>query len=162
MRIVAALAALLLSACTLVPPQTPGIAIPLDFAFIRDPEGVLAAEDVERAQARLREIAERSGIFGVVVAAPRVDEIPPPEPMLGEVASLGGEAVIGFCTPEACNLQGADAASVAMGELLRRVAPAPEPAPGQGVPPNAVGLRAWIEFIGAVAAVAQEAQEPQP
>ncbi len=39
-------------------------------------------------------------------------------------------------------------------------APAPEPAPGQGVPPGAVGLRAWVEFIGAVAVEAQEAAQP--
>jgi hypothetical protein len=160
MRIVAGAAALLLSGCTLFAPRAAGTAIPADFAFIRDPDGLLAAEGVEGAQARLREIAERSGVFGIVIAAARTDEIPPPEPILDEVATLGGEAVVGFCTPEACQLQAADVASVAMGELLRRVAPAPAPAPGQGIPPGAVGLRAWLEFIGAVAVEAQEAAQP--
>jgi hypothetical protein len=143
------LVCLALAACTTVAPLQPGV--PNDFVFVRDEAGILPADQVRQAEEQLRAIAERTGVYGVVISA---DEIPDPPrvagPIIDEISGLGGEALVGFCTPEACDLTAAAAYSVTIEDDLSAVAPAPEPAPGQGVAQGSRGLRAWIELVGTV------------
>lgn len=140
---------LALVACTTVVPVQ--FEVPDDFVFVRDEAGILPADQVRQAEEQLRAMAERSGVYGVVISADEI--LDPPQvagPIVDEVNGLGGEAIIGFCTPEACDLTAAAAYSATLEDDLSAVARAPEPAPGQGVAQGSRGLRAWIELVGTV------------
>ena len=142
-----------------LPTATPAIRIDpaalAAFDFVRDDAELLPAEAREWAEEQLRDIAGRTGVFGVVItAAPGVPVDPPVlfRPVMDEVVGIGGEALVNVCTPHACGLDGATANTDALAEAVSMVAPAPEPAPGQGLPGNpGFQLRRWIEYVGAVA-----------
>ncbi len=140
---------LALAACATVVPLHHEV--PDDFVFVRDEAGILPADQVRQAEEQLRAMADRSGVYGVVISAEEI--LNPPQvagPIMDEVSGLGGEALIGFCTPEACDLTAAAAYSATLEDDLSVVARAPEPVPGQGVAPGSRGLRAWIELVGTV------------
>ena len=141
---------LALAACATVAPPPPS-EVPDEFVFVRDEAGLLPPGQVRRAEEQLRAMAERTGVYGVVVSA---HEIPDPPrvagPIVDEISALGGEAMVGFCTEEACDLSAAAAYSPTLENDLSAVAQAPEPVPRGGGAPGARGLRAWIELVGAV------------
>jgi hypothetical protein len=152
--------ALLGAGCGLVlPAPTPAVRIDPAalgaFHFIRDDAGLLPAAERERAEEQLRDIAGRTGVFGVVITVERGVPVDPPvlfRPVIEEVVGLGGEALVNICTPEACGLDASSAHTDALAEAVSMVAPAPEPAPGQGLPVNpSFELRRWVEYVGAVA-----------
>jgi hypothetical protein len=126
-----------------------------NFEFIRDDVGLLPTAERERVEEQLRDIAERTGVFGVVVTAgPRVPVDPPVlfRPVIEEVVDLGGQALVNICTPDACGFDGSTAHTDALADAVSGTAPAPEPAPGQGLPGNpAFDLRRWVEYVGAIA-----------
>lgn len=126
---------------------------PSDFRFIRSEIELMSAEEIAWAEDRLREIAARSGVYGVVLVD---SEFPDPPvalgPMAAEVADLGGESLIALCMPDSCDLSVATSYGDGLRDAVELVAPAPEPAvPGQGPPPGERNLTSWVEFVGAVA-----------
>lgn len=144
-----ALAGLALSACATV--VQPPSEVPADFVFVRDDAGLLPDAEVRQTEEILRSIAERTGVYGVVVTAREIAN--PPRvagPIIEEIARSGGEALIGFCTPQACDLTSPAAYSDSMADDLGLVARVPEGVPGQGVAQGSRGLPAWIELVGAV------------
>lgn len=57
-----------------------------------------------------------------------------------------------ICTPEACGLDASTAHTDALAEAVSMIAPAPEPAPSQGLPVNPTfELSRWVQYVGAVA-----------
>jgi len=152
MRVLVSLLGLSLVACgTLVPLEDDAHPISEGFVFIRDEAGLLPPGQVRQTEELLRSMAERTGVFGVVVSAEAIDDpTGAANAIVESVVAAGGEALIGFCTPDDCALQTASAVSDGIKDAASMVAPAPEPAPGQGVPRGARGLRAWVEFVGAV------------
>lgn len=152
--------ALLVGGCGLLLP-TPTPAVRIDpaalaaFQFIRDDAELLSPAERERAEEQLRDIAGRSGVFGVVITVGRGVPVDPPvlfRPVIEEVLGIGGEALVNICTPEACGLDASAAHTDALAEAVSMTAPAPEPAPGQGLPANpSFELRRWVEYVGAVA-----------
>ena len=157
----AVLAVALLGAGCGLPPPAPTPAVRIDpaalatFQFIRDEAGLLSPEEEEGAEEQLRDIAGRSGVFGVVITVGRGVPVDPPvlfRPVIEEVLAIGGEALVNICTPEACGLDASTAHTDALAEAVSMVAPAPEPAPGQGLPVNpGLELSRWVEYVGAVA-----------
>jgi len=145
----------------LLPTPTPAVRIDpaaLDaFQFIRDDAGLLSPAERERAEEQLRDIAGRTGVFGVVITVGRGVPIDPPvlfRPVIEEVLGIGGEALVNICTLEACGLYASAAHTDALNEAVSMVAPAPEPAPGQGLPISpGFELSRWVEYVGAVATV---------
>jgi hypothetical protein len=125
------------------------------FHFIRDDAGLLSAAESETAEEQLRDIAARTGVFGVVITVGRGVPVDPPvlfRPVIEEVLGIGGEAVVNICTLEACGIDASTAHTDALAEAVSMVAAAPEPAPGRGLPVNSsFELRRWVEYVGAVA-----------
>jgi hypothetical protein len=146
------LAAIVTGCGGLGPMPTPAaFAVPASFVFVRDTAGLLPPGQVRQTEELLRSIASSSGVCGVVVPAEAVDDAAAvADRIVEEVATFGGEAAVGLCTPEDCALQGG-VVSPGLREANSMVAPAPEPAPGQGLPQGSRGLRAWLEFVGALA-----------
>jgi hypothetical protein len=152
--------ALLVAGCGLLLP-TPTPAGRIDpaalaaFPFIRDDAGLLSPAERERTEVLLRDIAARTGVFGVVITVGRGVPVDPPvlfRPVIEEIVSIGGEALVNICTPESCGLDASAAHTNALAEAVSMTAPAPEPAPGQGLPVNpGFELRRWVEYVGAVA-----------
>lgn len=140
---------------------TPAPAVRIDpaalaaFEFIRDDAGLLSAAERERAEEQLRDIAGRTGVFGVVITVGRGVPVDPPvlfRPVIDEVLGIGGEALVNICTPESCGLNASAAYTDALADAVSMTAPAPEPPPGQGQPVNPnFELRRWVEYVGAVA-----------
>jgi hypothetical protein len=128
---------------------------PSDFRFVRGEFELMSADEIAWAEERLREIAARSGVYGVVL----VDaEFPDPpavvSPVVEEVGRLGGETLIALCKPDSCDLSRASAVSEGLRDAADLVAPAPEPAGlGQDPPPGERNLTSWVEFVGAVATI---------
>jgi hypothetical protein len=128
-----------------------GMQVPSDFTFIRDEAGVFNDAEQAQAEAQLRAIAERSGIYGVVLTARDFpDDSSVVSPVVDEVLARGGEALVALCSPGDCDLSMARGASAGMLEVATQVAPAPEPAPEGNLPDPPGSLREWVEFVGAV------------
>jgi hypothetical protein len=130
-------------------------AVPAGFQFVRDSADLFPPGQRRQADEALRSMAERTGVFGVVVASDQVED---PDavagPILAEIEELGGDGLIGICTPDDCDLTAADAYSDSLADVVTTVAPAPEPAPGQGIDVNPRNdLRRWREFVGAVSVI---------
>lgn len=127
---------------------------PVDaFSFVRDDADLLSPGQHRRAERELREIANRTGVFGVLVTAAANEPIDPPQiygPIVAEVEALGGEALITICTPEACGLDAGTAHSDGLDDAVQMVGAEPNP-PGPGRNLNR-GIREWLEYVAAVAA----------
>ena len=103
------------------------------------------------AEDHLRSIAERTGVFGIVLTTEGPPDPSTADQIIEDVSRLGGEAAIALCTRDACDLSVPSAVSPGLEDAAEGIAPAPDPAPGQGLPPNDRGLGAWIEYVGALA-----------
>ncbi len=129
---------------------TPLAAVPAGFSFVRDEADLFDDEEQSWAEERLREIAGRTGVYGVVLTGDAFPDRPVAlGPVIEEVAGLGGEALITLCTADECDLTTSSSASAGLQSRVELVAPAPEPAPGGFGGERR--LRSWIEFVGAVA-----------
>ena len=142
---------LLVAACSSLRLEpSPSIEIPADFAFVVDRTGTLEAAAVERADEALREIAERTGVFGLVDTGAG-----PPDPgdeRTAAVTELGGTWLWARCADAGdCAIEEPWAWAPDLDEVMGGVARAPEPQPGESVPPASTGLTAWLEYVGAVA-----------
>ena len=142
---------LLLAACSslrLAP--SPSAKIPPEFAFVIDRHGTFEAAALDRANEALREIAERTGVFGLVDTGAG-----PPSPSdarTAAVTDLGGTWLWARCTDASdCAIEEPWASAPELAEAMGHVARAPEPAPGENVAPATTGLTAWIEYVGALA-----------
>ena len=123
------------------------------FSFVRDEADLLSPGQQRRAERELREIADRTGVFGVLVTAGGDEAIDPPQiyrPIVAEVEGLGGEALITICTPEACGPDAGTAHSDGLEGAVEIVGAESNP-PGQGRNLNR-GIREWMEYVAAVAA----------
>ena len=154
MHALATVAFALVAGCSSVAPvPDPSVesSVPADFAFIRDEIRAFPPGQVRQAEEQLRAIAEATGVYGVVVATDRLDD--PPEvigPIVEEVGELGGRALVAICTPDDCELRQARGFSAELQDAAVAVAPEPVPA-GQRGGGGPRGLRAWIEYVAAVA-----------
>ena len=130
-------------------------AVPARFVFVRDSADRFPAREQQQADESLRWMAERTGVYGVVVAADEVDDSSAVAgPILAEVEALGGEGLIGICTPAACDLTAPTAYSDSLADVIDRVAPVPDAAPGQGIPIEPRDdLTRWRELVGAVSTI---------
>ena len=151
-----AVASLALAGCgALVPGATPAPTrwtVPAGFTFVRDGAGVLLPGERADAEEQLRSYATERGVFGIVVTGDAArDEEAAGRQIMAEVSRLRGETLIAFCPRQPCDLSVPGTFSPGLADAVGRVAPAPAPAPGQGVPPPERGLRAWVEYVGALA-----------
>jgi hypothetical protein len=144
---------LVLAGCALLPsPASPVGSIPPGFTFIRDAAGLLPAPERGRAERQLAEIAASNGLIGAVVTGRDTALVETAaSDVIAEASDLGIPAVVAFCTPDLCDLSIPDVFSPELADAILQVVPAPEPAPGQGLPPAGEGLRAWVEYVGALA-----------
>jgi len=129
--------------------------VPPGFVFVRDNADRFPLGERRQAEESLGFMAARTGVYGVVVTAEEVED--PSQvagPILSEIEALGGEGLIGICTPTACDLTAATAYSDSLADVLARVAPVPDAAPGQGIPvARRDDLRRWRELVGAVSTI---------
>jgi hypothetical protein len=125
------------------------------FAFVRDEGNILSPGQERRAERELRDIATRTGVFGVLVTRADDEETDPPQiyrPIVAEVEALGGEGLINICTPEACGPDAGSAHTDGLTEAVEAVrAERPAVAPGQRRNVNQ-GIREWLDVVAAVAA----------
>jgi hypothetical protein len=150
--------------CSQVMPRPDPTTFPVaGFEFIRDEAGLLPDGDRRRAEGQLRDIAMRSGVFGVVVTATEEPADPPRvfAPIIEEVAARQGQALVALCLPDSCLFDAPAAYSDSLAEAVGRVGPAPEPAPGQSgsnvpAPNRGFELHRWVEFVGAIATLPEE------
>jgi hypothetical protein len=129
--------------------------VPADFVFVRDGARLFPPGQLRQAEDALREIATTSFVFGVVVAAERIDDpSAAAEQVLAEIAALDAEGMVAVCTPDACDLTAATAVSPGLADAVDQIASAPDPAPGQGLTPaRRDDLRRWRELVGAVSTI---------
>lgn len=146
---------LVLAGCALLPSSpNPVGAVPAGFRFIRDAAGLLPAPARARAEQQLAAIAASTGLIGVVVSGNDTAGVETAAgDVIAEASGLGFPAVVAFCTPDVCDLTIPDVFSPALADAVQQVVPAPEPAPGQGLPPATRGLQAWVEYVGALATI---------
>jgi hypothetical protein len=142
---------LLLAGCSSLRLEpSPSIQIPTGFAFVVDRNGTFEAVALDRANDPLRQIAERTGVFGLVDTGAG-----PPNPSdarIAAVTELGGTWLWARCADASdCTIEEPSAWAADLDDVMGRVARAPEPAPGENVPPASAGLTAWLEYVGAVA-----------
>ena len=149
------LGALLGGCSSLVAGPSASARIPADFALVVDRHGILEADTVAQANQQLRQIAERTGVFGLVDTGAGPSS--PSGERIASVTALGGSWLWARCTEaRQCEIEEPWAWSDDLDEIMGRVARVPEPAPGQGVPPASTDLAAWVEWVGAVGNLAQE------
>jgi hypothetical protein len=135
-----------------LPSPAPTHGVPDGFVFVRDEAGFFPPDERRQAEEQLRDIATRSGVYGVVVALPGEPDRPAViRPIFEEVVGAGGHLLLTFCTPEACDLTTASAVSDGLRDRVEGVAPAPEPALGNPDASARGSLRRWLEFVGTVA-----------
>jgi hypothetical protein len=159
-RLCVAAISLLTAGCSLLAPEPTASSVidPMAlsrFVFIRDELGLLPDDEQAQAEEQLRAIAGRSGVFGIVITL-TADEAQEPTflfpPIYRPVLALGGEALIAICTPQSCRFDSPSASTDGLADAIAMVAPAPEPAPGQGLPADPdFALHRWVEYVGAVA-----------
>jgi hypothetical protein len=123
------------------------------FSFVRDEADLLSQGQHRHAERELREIAQETGVFGVLVTAGAGEAIDPPEvyrPIVDEVTAVGGEALITICSSESCGPSAGGAHTDGLNDAVERVGADPAP-PGQGRNVNR-GIRDWLDYVAAVAA----------
>jgi hypothetical protein len=126
--------------------------------FVRDGVGFFTGEERAQVEEQLRDIASRTGVYGIVVAETDVPDPPVViRPIVAEVTAAGGELLLAICTSRACDLTAATAYTDGLRRHVEAVAPVPEPIIGSG-PNDRRTLRRWVEFVGAVATLRQPAR----
>ncbi|MGI9019548.1 MAG: hypothetical protein ACR2G3_02410 [Solirubrobacterales bacterium] len=129
-------------------------AVPAGFTFVRDPVGMFPPGLRKHAEEELRAMARATGVYGVVVAATEVPDPPVVvRPIFEEVAGAGGQLLLAFCTPDACDLRSASSVSEALSSRVEAVAPEAEPVVGNANADANRNLGRWVEFVAAVAGV---------
>lgn len=132
------------------------------FEFIRDDIGLLPAIDRSRTEGQLRDIASRTGVFGVVVTGAHQPADPPRvySPIMDEIHARGGQGLIAVCTPDSCAFDAPGAVSDGLADAVGLVAAAPErPRENPRAVPlgdQAFELHRWVEYVGAIASIAAE------
>jgi hypothetical protein len=152
------LLAIILAGCG-ADPRPPVPSIPEDarahFRFVRDDAGILPAGQRRQAEERLSEIAEATGVYGVVVTAGENAAVDPPRiftPIIEEVGRLHGEAIVMICTPASCGRDASTARTEGLEVAAERLGDVAGPNTGR---PNLIrALWAWIEYVAALAAAA--------
>jgi len=154
-----ALAGAVIGGCTLDDPLARH-RVPEGFEFVRDEADLFPDDEEAVAERQLREIARTFGVFGVVTSADAIDETDAAtQEILAAVLDAEGMFLVARCTPADCDLTSADVVSAPIQQVAANIVPAPEPAGcgGGAAPPDS--LRAWVEFVGAVAGATAT---PQP
>jgi hypothetical protein len=155
-RLLLALAAGMLTACSAGEFGSAASAnVPPDFIFVRDGADLFPPGQVRQAEAALRSMATSSNIYGVVVAQDHIDDPSAvAASVLEDIAALDGVGMVAICTPDACDLTTATAVSPGLADAVDQVAPAPDPAPGEGLAAaRRDDLRRWRELVGAVSTI---------
>jgi hypothetical protein len=154
-----ALAGSVVTACTIDDPLARH-RVPEGFEFVRDEAGVFPDDEEATAEGQLWDIARNLGVFGVVTSGDGLDNGDAAlREILASVGDAEGAGLVAHCTPDDCDLTLANRMTPDLEAIAAGIVPAPEPVGGNPDAAAPDSLRAWVEFVGAVAGATAS---PQP